>query len=213
MNLQPLIERYITYRQALGESFKTNAVSSAPSAAPSGSAPTLLPLGPGKSEAFLDGKGPITSAWYGTAQRLARLLPLRHQPRLRHQRPPAAVLPQRPPPFVPYIYSQDELRRLLRGDGLLPAQAELAWSPSRFAPILLLLRRRLRLREAVALDRADVDLENLSADGAPDQVLQDPAGPLRARQLGDALAGYTGRRPLPWSRSSAPFFTMRTGAR
>ena len=65
MRLQSLIERYIAYRQALGESFKTNASILRAFGRAIGVRATIAAVGARQVRAFLDGKGPITRAWFG----------------------------------------------------------------------------------------------------------------------------------------------------
>jgi len=65
-------------------------------------------------------------------------------------------VPKRPPTFVPYVYSHDELARLL--------QAAKSFERSSLEPgtlpliLLLLYAAGLRVGELVRLDRADVNL-------------------------------------------------------
>jgi hypothetical protein len=64
MRLQSLIERYIAYRQALGKSFKTNAIVLRAFGRAIGARAAIAAVGARQVRAFLDGKGPITSAWF-----------------------------------------------------------------------------------------------------------------------------------------------------
>src|SRR5262249_24068313 len=154
-----LVARSLAYRQALGESFKTNARVLRAFGRAVGARAALAAVGAMQVRAFLDGKGPITRAWFG---RHSAMLGFYHYASRRGYvaaSPLRAVLPQRPPPFIPHSYTQDELRRLLRAtdsyqrkrSGLEPVTLRVL--------ILLLYGAGLRLQEALALDRADVDLE------------------------------------------------------
>src|SRR5262249_11658984 len=161
MRLQSLIERYLAYRQALGQRFKTNAIILRAFGRAIGAHAALAAVGARQVRAFLDGKGPITSAWFG---RHSALLGFYHYAITRGYvavSPLPAVLPQRPPPFVPHIYTQDELRRLLRATDSYQRKRSSLEPVTMRVLILLLYGAGLRLQEAIALDRADVDLENL----------------------------------------------------
>jgi site-specific recombinase XerD len=79
--------------------------------------------------------------------------------------------------------------------------------------MLLLYGTGLRVREAVALDRADVDLDNLVLTVRQTKFYKTRLVPF-STQLRDALARYaTGRPVTDGPVESLPFFTMRTGAR
>jgi integrase/recombinase XerD len=212
MKLQPLIERYIAYRQAMGEGFKTNAIILRAFGRVMGAcAPAAV--SPKRVRAFLDGTGPVTSAWH-----------VRHNALLGFYRyavtrgyvvdsPLPTVLPQRPPPFVPHIYTQDELRRLLRATDSYQRNRSSMEPVTMRTLVLLLYGTGLRVHEAVALDRTDVDLENLLLTVRQTKFYKTrlvPFGP----QLGAELAQYLARRPAPLvSAEPSPFFTMRTGSR
>ena len=75
------------------------------------------------------------------------------------QIPLPKVLPKRPPPFIPYIYSKEELRRLL--DAALCYQKNKSYvDPYMIRTILLLLYSTgLRVHEALSLRLIDIELE------------------------------------------------------
>jgi site-specific recombinase XerD len=213
MKLQSLIERYIAYRQALGESFQTNTIILRAFGRAIGARADIAAVRARKVRAFLDGTGPLTSAWH-----------VRHNALLGFYRyavtrgyvaasPLPTVLPQRPPPFVPHIYTQDELRRLLRATDSYQRKHSSMEPVTMRTLVLLLYGTGLRVHEAVALDRTDVDLENLLLTVRQTKFYKTrlvPFGP----QLGTALAQYLARHPAtPVFTEPAPFFTMRTGAR
>jgi integrase/recombinase XerD len=213
MRLQSLIERYIAYRQALGESFKTNAIVLRAFGRASGSRATIAAVGARQVRAFLDGKGPITRAWFGRHSALLGFYDYAITRGYVAVSPLPAVLPQRPPPFVPHIYTQDELRRLLRATDSYQRKRSSLEPVTMRVLILLLYGAGLRLQEAIALDRADVDIENLLLKVRHAKFSKTRLVPLSPK-LGDALAGYIGRRPAPpGPAAEAPFFTMRTGTR
>ena len=193
MNLQRLIEQYVAFRQSLGERFQTNATHppafgraigagpTSPTSAPSRSAPSWP--GPGRSPSPGTASTAPCSASTATPSAVATS----------PQSPLPAVIPKRPPPFVPYIYSHEELRRLLAGDRLLPAPPQQLEPVTVRTILLLLYGTGLRVREAVDLNRADVDLDNSLLTVRQTKFCKTrlvPFGP----QLGRALAQYATRR-------------------
>jgi len=209
MNLQQLIERYITYRQSLGELFRISAYLLRVFGRFVGSRAEVGDVRPEQVSAFLAGRGPITRYWF------AKYDALRGFNRYAVSRgcvatlPLPTLLPQRPPPFVPYIYSHEELRRLLAAAAAY--QGCVVEAPTIRALVLLLYGAGLRLCEAINLDRADVD-----ADHAVLTIRHTKFGKTRlvpfGSQLGDVLAQYAARGPKR-TALKAPFFTTPTGAR
>jgi integrase len=117
-------------------------------------------------------------------------------------------MPKRPPAFVPYIYTREELRRLLQ-------TVESESQDSILEPvtirtlILVYYGAGLRLREATNLTRADVDLSGSlltirnTKFGKTRLV---PVGP----QLNRVLVQYDRTRP-GGRPAEAPFFATRPG--
>ena len=122
--------------------------------------------------------------------------------------PLPTVMPKRPPAFVPYIYTREELRRLLQ-------TVESESQDSILEPvtirtlILVYYGAGLRLREATNLTRADVDLSGSlltirnTKFGKTRLV---PVGP----QLNRVLVQYDRTRPRG-RPAEAPFFATRPG--
>lgn len=210
MNLQRLIEQYIVFQQALGAQFQTNAQVLRAFGNAIGAGADITDVRPEQVDAFLLGKGARTVTWH---KKLYILRPFYHYAVTRGYvtaAPLPAIIPKKPPPFIPYIYSREDLRRLLEAaDADCRPRAGLEPVTLRTV-VLLLYGAGLRLQEALKLNRADVDLDNClltirrTKFGKTRLV---PFGP----QLGRALTQYAGRAVAP--RTDDPFFTMRTGTR
>jgi site-specific recombinase XerD len=213
MKLQALIERYIAYRQALGESFKTNAFYLRAFGRAIGARADIATVRTRQVRAFLDGEGPVTSVWYGRYSTLRGFYCYAITRGYVAASPLPEVLPQRPPSFVPHIYTQDELRRLLEATDSYQRRRSGMEPVTMRTLILLLYGTGLRLHEAVALDRDDVDLHNLLLTVRQTKFYKTRLVPF-CPKLGDALARYIDRRlALPGPTGALPFFTMRSGAR
>jgi integrase len=118
-------------------------------------------------------------------------------------------MPKRPSAFVPYIYTREELRRLLQTIESHPRSTSLEPATIR-TMILVFYGAGLRLREVTNLTRADVDLSGsvlMIRDTKFGKTRLVPVGP----QLSRALVQYDGvrqkRRP-----AEAPFFVTRAGS-
>lgn len=209
MTLRELIEQYITFRKSLGELQGSNAKTLRAFGRAVGNDAGAADVRAEQVEAFLNGTGPVTLTWH---IKLGVLRPFyRYAVSRGHAAtaPLPTVIPKRPPAFVPYIFSHDDLSRLLRAVDTDPRQTCLA--PLTLRTILLLLYGAgLRIREAVDLDRRDVALgESLLT------VRQSKFGKTRLVPVGPDVRGvltrYAERQPA--AGPDTPFFVTRTGDR
>ena len=209
MNLQQLIERYIAYRQSLGEQFKADACMLRVFGRSVGSHAEVGDVRPEQVSSFLAGHGPVTRYWFAKYDVLRGFYRYAVSRGFVATSPLPTRLPKRPPPFVPYIYSHEELRRLL--EVAAAYQGCVVEAATIRTLVLLLYGAGLRLCEAINLDRADVD-----ADHAVLTIRQTKFGKTRlvpfGSQLGSALAQYAAQGPKR-AALEAPFFTTPTGAR
>ncbi|MFI5454291.1 MAG: tyrosine-type recombinase/integrase [Isosphaerales bacterium] len=215
MKLQNIVDRYVNYRQALGDRFTSAAKDLRAFARFIGPTADLTAVRPKQVKRFLDGRRQGTRSWhvrYGNLSRFYRYV-------LRHcyltTAPLPRVTPQRPPPFVPYIYSREELRRLLRGTDSYQSRPNCLEPITLRTLILLLYGAGLRLGEAVALNRGDVDLTDAAITIRGTKFYKSRRIPI-GTHLGQALGRYAATRPeqvvhLP--HGDVPFFTTRSGTR
>ena len=125
---------------------------------------------------------------------------------------PRAIPQPTGPAFVPYIYSQEELKRLLDAvpaacAGRVPIAAET------FRTLLLVLYgAALRLGEALALTRGDVDLREACLRIRETKFFKHLLVPL-GHDLTGVLTAYVVARPArPGAAGEAPLFCFRDGA-
>jgi integrase/recombinase XerD len=212
MNLQQLIERHVTFRQSLGERYDTAGRILRAFGRAIGAEADVADVRAEQVAAFLAGAGPITSAWHSRHDALVGFY--RYAVSRGHlaAAPLPAVVPKRPPPFVPYIYSHEELRRLLEAtDSYRRPRGRSSLDPATVRTVVLLLYGAgLRVREAIALDRADVDLGGSLLTVRQTKFFKTrlvPFGP----QLGRPLSEYAARPRA--SGEGAPFFTAWADSR
>jgi integrase len=210
MNLGQLIEQYIAFRKSLGELQGSNADSLRNFGRSIGVEADIADVREDQVAAFVTGTAPVTRSWhhrFSVVRTFYRYAVSRHYVAAA---PLPKVIPKRPPPFVPYIYTHDDLRRLLQavaGD----QRHRTCLEPITTRTILLLMYGAgLRVREVVSLDNASVDLA-----AAVLTIRQTKFGKTRlvpvGPQLRDILERYASRTPAPLS--DVPFFTTRRGAR
>jgi site-specific recombinase XerD len=160
MILSDLVTHYLAFRRTLGEKCKTNEVLLRSFCRAVGLQTLVRDLRTDTVTVFLAGSGPITSAWHIKYHALKGFFRFAVSRGHLEQAPLPTELPRRAPPFVPYIYSREDLRRLRAA---IPSYRRYRTriEPQTLRAILLLLYGAgLRAREALGLSLADVDLPN-----------------------------------------------------
>jgi len=208
MNLQRLIEQYISYQRSLGSVFRSEAALLRAFGRARGPRASVAGVRVRHVDAFLGKARPVTRTWFTKLSCLRCFF--RYAVSRGHitTAPLPTVMPKRPPVFVPYIYTREELRRLLQM--VEDQQRNSILEPTTLRTLILVYYgAALRLREATNLTRADVDLNEsiLTVRNAKfGKTRLVPVGP----QLKRALVQYDRTRPKR-RRADAPFFATRTG--
>jgi integrase len=161
MKLDQLITQYINYRKSLGEKFKTNETILKSFCKNTGPSMKIKNISEDRINRFLYGDTTIiTSGWfvkhtallgfyrYALTRNYVTTIPLPN------------VLPKRPQPFVPYIYSRSELKLLF--DTALNYQKNKSHISSNMIRMVLILTYSLglRLHETLSIKLVDIDLKN-----------------------------------------------------
>jgi site-specific recombinase XerD len=157
MKIEQAVAVYVGYKQALGMRFVTQARMLRSFSKCVGHI-DVNRIGPKSVRAFLDGNGPMTRYWhckFGTLTGFYRFCLARGYV---HSVPLPTSEPRCSQTFTPYIYSEDEIRRLLqaaadRGSRRIDALTSRTL-------LLLLYATGLRISEALNLNLADVDLDD-----------------------------------------------------
>ena len=173
----------------------------------------LAGISPDMVAAFLQPRRRVTSTWLMKHRALRRFYQYGITRGLVARSPVPTVIPRVTETFVPHIYSDEELHRLLAGVEAHPADARCTIAaPTLRAFLLLLYGTGLRLGEALALRREDVDLRAgmiLIRDGKFHKSRHLPIGPRLTR----ALAAYVDAVAACRGPESTAFFVNRRGRR
>ena len=122
------------------------------------------------------------------------------------------AIPKRPQPFVPYIYSREELRRLLKA-AFTYQKIRGSMQPFVVQTLLLFLYGTgVCVREALALTQADVDLAAGVVTIRQSKFFKSRLVPLGPQLLKILVTYATQRGVASHSQdSAAPFFVARNG--
>jgi integrase len=146
MNLNDLVTHYVTFRRTLGERCQTNERILRSFCRAIGPRTAVARIRADAVAAFLTGSGPVTSAWHIKYHALKGFFRFAVSRGHLDEAPLPVELPKRPPPFVPYIYSQDDLRRLLDAIPSYRRYRTRIEAPTLRAILLLLYGAGLRVR-------------------------------------------------------------------
>lgn len=210
MRLAAAMINYFTYRQALGERFDTNQRILKAFCHKIGNELEMTAIEPERVTAFLNGSGPLTASWHVRHNALQGFYQYALSRGLVTSSPLPTVKPQRPPAFVPYIYTHEELRRLLAA--ALTYQKHRGHLEPHLVQMLLLLLygAGLRVSEALGLTLSDVDLTQAVLTIRDSKFFTSRLVPV-STQLNDRLRQYAARRLKAGHSQSdeAPFFVKR----
>ena len=160
MNLITLITQYITYRKALGEKFRTNEECLKSFCKKIGADIEIDQIPEDVVTLFLYGKDKvnITSGWFIKHNALLGFYQYAHTRGYIDKIPLPNILPKHPQPFVPYIYSKDDLRQLLKAVSISQRYKN-SVQPHMIRMILILLYATgLRIHEALSVQLRDINL-------------------------------------------------------
>lgn len=214
MKLHALVTQYIVFRESFGENFCSSARLLKQFSRAMGTELEADEIQPAQVKTFLNGSRPLSSYWHRKQSILRGLYRYAITRGLLDTSPLPAQAPKRPPAVTPYIYTQEELRRLLEATTFL-RHGNRQFEPETFRVMLLLLYGAgLRLCEALALNCSDYD-----PSGALITIRDTKFHKTRLVPLGDdlnqALANYVAayHRTEPRRSENAPLFSSRDGAR
>jgi integrase len=158
MKLKFLIEQYIDYRKSLGEKFRTNSDYLRTFYRHVGGDISVDRIAVKKVNTFLYGNSKLTSTWFIKHTALLGFYTYAISRGYTKISPLPKILPKRPPAFVPYIYTKQELKLFLDTTKTYRTGKSYIEPYVVRTVFLLLYSTGLRISEVLNLHIADVDL-------------------------------------------------------
>lgn len=156
MRLKMLIKKYVNYRRSLGEKFLGEETTLLHFCKSLGNI-NLKNITSIKVKRYLYGTGPITATWFRKYSALTGLYRYGMSRGYINRSPLPTTSPKQPLPFVPYIYTREELRKILWAAYQVNSKSI---HPQTIRMLFLLLYGTgIRLNEALTLTTVDVDQE------------------------------------------------------
>ncbi|MDQ2775041.1 MAG: tyrosine-type recombinase/integrase [Acidobacteriota bacterium] len=215
MNLKLANLEYVALKQSMGMRFQTEATLLRAFVKQMGDAVAVAAVTSTNVNRYLTGRKaePVTLFWHRKHDALKGFWEFAIRRGYTDRSPVPVRRAKEPVPFVPYIYSREELKRLL--DGVTSYQKKwLKLEPITFRAMLLLIYGAgLRASEALHLTCADVDLSALTLTIGVSKFYKTRRIALNT-QLCSVLAEYGhNRQQKECDRSdAAPFFTYMDGS-
>lgn len=152
------VTQYVVFRQAAGADFGATARLLNAFCRAVGPDVTLADIPVERVRGFVDGRGPVTRYWHRKQSALRGFYRYAVSHRLVGHVPLSSIIPTPRPALVPYLFTREEVRRLLEATSHY-RHGCVHLEPHTFRALLLLLYGAgLRLGEALHLTMADVDL-------------------------------------------------------
>lgn len=159
MKLATCIDNYVNYRRSMGVCFHGERVRLHAFRKAMGNI-DITRVTPNAVRRYLDGKGPITTFWLSKYYTLTGFYRFAISRSFVTKSPLPLTKPRPTATFVPYIFSIDDMRALLRAADERHQEDWLIQPCTIRTLLLLLYGTGLRISEALALNVEDVDLDH-----------------------------------------------------
>ena len=206
MMLADVIDAYLTRQRSLGMRFDSAGQLLHRFGRAMGDRP-IEEVTPGAVLDFLNGNGALTATWMLKHRVLTGLYRFVVSRGYVDNSPLPTSLPKPPPQQTPYIYSTDELRRLLEATAILRT-GHSRQVPAMYRTLLLLLYGTgMRIGEALRLNLQDVDLVERVITVRCTKFFKTRLVPIGSKLTGELTAHIERRSKLPTPRGKAsPLF-------
>lgn len=210
MKLHEVAAQYVAYKQSMGMRFRTEA-SVLKSFCRTIGEVRIGQADPDAVEAFLAGNGPVTRFWHRKYEVLLGFYRFAAARQYIAASPLPKTVPKAVRQFVPYIFSREELQRLLAAAESFDHPRAKMESHTCRALLLLLYGAGLRISEAISLTLADVCLSSSTLTIRESKFYKTRLVPIGS-DLTTVMAIYEARRLREHpAKPDAPFFVCRTG--
>ncbi len=159
MKLSKIIAEYVGFKQSLGMRFNSESVILKAFSKALGDI-DIDDVGSDSTLAYLSGKGPLTSFWHRKFEALTGFYRYTIGRGYVDSSPLPTTVPKRPTPYVAYIYSSEEFKRLLEATYLLQKSRFHVDAITFRTLLLLIFNTGLRIGETLSLRLADVSFSS-----------------------------------------------------
>jgi integrase/recombinase XerD len=209
MKLSDAAVSYVGYKQSMGMRFRTEANTLKSFCQALGDV-TLQEIQPERVYAYLAGSGPVTSFWRRKYDALKGFFRFAVARGYIASSPLPRTVPKPAQAFVPYIFSHQELRRLLNAVAANDKPCS-SIDPDTYRTLLLLLYGAgLRISEALNLKMTDVDLLAGTLHIWESKFYKTRLLPVGSDLL-HLLELHSGKRRREHAKPESPFFLSRRG--
>jgi len=212
MKLAVCVESYVNYRRSLGVCFHGEQVRLRAFAKAMGDV-GIASVTPQAVRRYLDGNGPITPFWLSKYHTLTGFYRYAISRGYVANSPLPITKPRPAAKFVPYIYSVDDVRSLLRAADERHEEDWLLRPRSVRTLLLLLYGTGLRISEALALNLGDTDLDERVLTIRQTKFYKSRLVPIGSDVHGLLLRYRQQHHPRRTSAADNPFLVDRHGKR
>lgn len=210
MKLSDAVTRYVTHKRSMGQRFTTEE-RTLKSFSRAQQGRDIKRIGPKQVLAFLAGHGPPTRFWHRKHEALSGFYRFAISHGYVDRSPLPKSIPKLTQRFVPYVYSQAELKRLLDATEVCFQGSRCLLDAATYRTLLLLLYgAALRISEAVSLTVADVDLDAALLNICESKFYTSRLVPI-STDLVAALTKHLSSRRAQGAHADAPLFVRRSG--
>ncbi len=211
MKLAQVVHDYVALKQSMGSRFRTEATILKAFCKAVGDV-AITDVEPQQVESYLAGAGPVTRHWHRKYEALNGFYRFALGRGYVTHSPLPTTVPKRPQPFQPYVFPEEELRRLFKAAGEFETPRTQLQGSTLRTLLLVLYGAGLRISEALALTLADVDLIASLLTIRESKFYKTRLVPIGPR-LTATLRAYADdrRRQGHTNHPARPFFVTRTG--